>query len=52
VDGDGVGDLCDLCFGDNGSGDSDGDGVCDNLEIFEDDFESGNTLAWSNTKGG
>jgi hypothetical protein len=29
VDEDGIGDVCDLCIGDNSVGDSDGDGFCD-----------------------
>jgi hypothetical protein len=32
-DNDGVDDLCDLCLGDDSSGDSDSDGICDDSEI-------------------
>lgn len=32
-DGDGIDNACDLCFGNNSSGDSDGDGICDDSEI-------------------
>jgi hypothetical protein len=32
-DGDGSGDSCDLCTGDDASGDTDGDGICDDSEI-------------------
>jgi hypothetical protein len=45
-------DECDLCIGDNASGDSNGDGICNNLDVFADGFESGNTALWSSTVGG
>lgn len=32
-DADGIGNSCDFCFGDNASGDSDGDGICNDAEI-------------------
>ncbi len=41
--GDGVGDACDLCQGDDASGDSDADGVCDNLDVcpgFDDNVDT------------
>ncbi len=34
---DGVGDVCDLCNGDDASGDTDGDGVCDSDDECPDD---------------
>lgn len=61
ADGDGVPDGCDLCLGDDASGDGDGDGICADLDcndadptnmtgaclVFDDDFETGDTSAWS-----
>ena len=55
---DGVGDACDLCEGDDTTGDADQDGVCADIDpddtdpsdspyVFSDDFESGDTAAWS-----
>lgn len=32
-DNDGIDDACDECFGDNSTGDLDGDGICGNMEI-------------------
>lgn len=61
ADHDGLGNVCDLCFGDNSTGDADGDGVCANLDcddsdptnacapIFDDGFESGDTSAWTSS---
>ena len=60
ADADSAGDVCDLCFGDNGTGDADSDGTCadqdcddgDPLDVclvFNDGFESGDTTAWSST---
>ena len=54
---DGVGDACDLCFGDQSTGDGDGDGLCADVDcndadagnaclIFADGFESGNAESW------
>lgn len=59
-DNDGVPDGCDLCAGDNATGDADGDGICADLDcddadptnvclIFEDGFESGDTNGWAVT---
>jgi tetratricopeptide (TPR) repeat protein len=38
ADNDGVGDLCDPCFGDNTAGDSDGDGYCDDVDNCINDY--------------
>ncbi len=61
-DSDGFGDACDLCLGDNETGDDDGDGVCADQDcddtnpsvgvecpFFADGFESGDTSVWSQT---
>ncbi len=57
-DGDGSGDVCDLCSGDDTTGDGDSDGVCADRDcddgdatnacaIFGDGFETGDTSTWS-----
>ena len=38
ADNDGVGDVCDPCFGDNTAGDSDGDGYCDDVDNCINDY--------------
>ena len=54
----GSGDVCDVCQGDDASGDGDGDGLCFDVDcddgddgnacvIFADGFETGNTSGWS-----
>ncbi len=61
-DSDGFGDACDLCLGDNETGDGDGDGVCADQDcddanpsigaecpLFADGFESGDVSAWGVT---
>ena len=60
-DGDQVGDACDLCEGDDATGDADEDGVCSDLDcddsdglgiscgIFLDGFEGGDASNWSAT---
>ncbi len=56
-DGDGVGDVCDQCLGDDADGDGDGDGLCADRDcddsdpanacaIFSNGFESGDVSAW------
>ncbi len=56
-DGDGVGDVCDQCLGDDAVGDQDGDGLCADRDcddsdpantcaIFSNGFESGDLSAW------
>ncbi|MBZ0089667.1 MAG: hypothetical protein K8H90_04735, partial [Thermoanaerobaculia bacterium] len=59
VDVDGIGDACDLCEGDNATGDGDGDGICFDRDcddsdglgvscwIFGDGFEIGGVGGWS-----
>ena len=57
---DGNGNACDLCLGDDTTGDLDGDGLCSNVDcndidsskfcqVFRDGFESGDTQSWSTT---
>lgn len=60
-DSDGSGDVCDLCTGDDTTGDADADGTCADLDcddsdpstvdclLFSDDFEDGTLGAWSNS---
>lgn len=41
--GDGVGDACDVCYGNDASGDSDNDGVCDDVDAcpgFDDSIDN------------
>ena len=59
ADGDAFGDACDLCQGDDDSGDDDDDGLCQDWDcddsdgagisclLFRDGFESGNMSSWS-----
>jgi hypothetical protein len=60
-DHDGVGDACDLCEGDNATGDNDADGICADRDcddgdglgvscwLFGDNFEFGDTTLWSSS---
>ncbi|MBI2573506.1 thrombospondin type 3 repeat-containing protein [Candidatus Woesearchaeota archaeon] len=41
LDGDRVGDACDICFGNNAAGDVDGDGICGNLDQCVGDDAAG-----------
>ena len=61
VDSDGIGDACDTCEGDNSTGDTDGDGLCADVDcddsdptnacmVFRDGFESGGLGAWTFTE--
>ena len=61
VDSDGIGDACDACEGDNSTGDTDGDGLCADVDcddsdpanacmVFRDGFESGGLGAWTATE--
>lgn len=58
ADGDGSGDACDLCVGDDVTGDADADGLCADRDcddgdgsnacaVFDDGFEAGDTSRWS-----
>ncbi len=40
ADGDGIGDVCDDCFGDNSSGNNDGDLFCNDTDNCIDDFDN------------
>ena len=47
-DGDGVGDLCDLCLGNDALGDIDGDGICDSAQSVNDSDGDGYADAFDN----
>ncbi len=42
-DGDGIGDACDVCAGDNATGDTDADGVCNDMDVCEGNDASGDS---------